>query len=39
MFEIKAIIPSDRLSDVVYALRQISHMPGVTVSVVQGFGE
>jgi nitrogen regulatory protein P-II 1 len=38
MREIKAIIRPDRLSDVVYALRQIPHMPGVTVSVVQGFG-
>ena len=38
MREIKAIIRPDRLSDVVQALRQIPHMPGVTVSVVQGFG-
>ena len=38
MREVKAIIRPDRLSDVVYALRQIPHMPGVTVSVVQGFG-
>lgn len=38
MREIKAIIQSDRLSDVVCALRQIPQMPGVTVSVVQGFG-
>jgi nitrogen regulatory protein P-II 1 len=38
MREIKAIIRPDRLSDVVSALRQIPHMPGVTVSVVQGFG-
>lgn len=38
MREIKAIIRPDRLSDVVHALRQIPHMPGVTVSVVQGFG-
>ena len=36
--EIKAIIRPDRLSDVVQALREIPHMPGVTVSVVQGFG-
>lgn len=36
--EIKAIIRPDRLSDVVHALRQIPRMPGVTVSVVQGFG-
>ena len=38
MREIKAIIRPDRLSDVVHALRQIPRMPGVTVSVVQGFG-
>lgn len=36
--EIKAIIRPDRLSDVVQALRQIPRMPGVTVSVVNGFG-
>lgn len=36
--EIKAIIRPERLSDVVQALREIPHMPGVTVSVVQGFG-
>ena len=36
--EIKAIIRPDRLSDVVQALREIPHMPGVTVSFVQGFG-
>ena len=38
MREIKAIIRPDRLSDVIRALREIPHMPGVTVSVVQGFG-
>lgn len=38
MREIKAIIRPERLSDVVQALRQIPDMPGVTVSVVQGFG-
>ena len=38
MREIKAIIRPDRLSDVLHALRQIPEMPGVTVSVVQGFG-
>ena len=36
--EIKAIIRVDRLSDVVHALRQISGMPGVTVSLVHGYG-
>lgn len=38
MREIKAIIRPDRLSDVLEALRTIPQMPGVTVSVVQGFG-
>jgi len=38
MREIKAIIRPDRLSDVVQALREIPLMPGVTVSVVRGFG-
>ena len=38
MREIKAIVRPDRLYDVVHALRQIEDMPGVTVSVVQGFG-
>lgn len=36
--EIKAIIRVDRLSGVVHALRQISGMPGVTVSLVHGYG-
>ena len=36
--EIKAIIRPDRLSEVIQALRQIPRMPGVTVSVVNGFG-
>lgn len=38
MREIKAIIRPDRLADVVHALRQIPGMPGVTMSVVHGFG-
>lgn len=38
MREIKAIVRPDRLHDVIHALRQIQDMPGVTVSVVQGFG-
>jgi nitrogen regulatory protein P-II 1 len=36
--EIKAIIRVDRLSSVVHALRQISGMSGVTVSLVHGYG-
>ena len=38
MQEIKAIIRPDRLSAVIHALHQIPLMPGVTVSLVQGFG-
>ncbi|MDO8795758.1 MAG: P-II family nitrogen regulator [Vicinamibacterales bacterium] len=38
MREVKAIIRPDRLSAVVHALHQIPLMPGVTVSLVQGFG-
>ena len=38
MREIKAIIRRDSLSAVIHALHQIPLMPGVTVSVVQGFG-
>lgn len=38
MHEIKAIIRSDRLQNVVLALRQIPDLPGITVSVVIGYG-
>jgi nitrogen regulatory protein PII len=38
MREIKAILRQDRLLGVVRALRQIEGMPGITVSVVHGFG-
>ena len=38
MHEIKAIIRSDRLENVVLALRQIPDLPGITVSVVIGYG-
>jgi nitrogen regulatory protein PII len=38
MQEIKAIIRTDRLQDVVDALHALSNMPGVTVSTVHGFG-
>lgn len=36
--EIKAIIRRDRLDDVLRGLRLIPDLPGVTVSVVHGFG-
>lgn len=38
MQEIKAIIRTDRLQDVVDALHVLTNMPGVTVSTVRGFG-
>ena len=38
MREIKAIIRRESLSAVIHALHQIPLMPGVTASVVQGFG-
>ncbi|MBE3072790.1 MAG: P-II family nitrogen regulator [Acidobacteria bacterium] len=38
MQEIKAIIRTDRLENVIDALHALSNMPGVTVSTVSGFG-
>ena len=38
MQEIKAIIRTDRLVDVVHALQALPDMPGLTVSSVRGFG-
>jgi nitrogen regulatory protein PII len=38
MQEIKAIIRTDRLQDVIDALHAMPSMPGVTVSTVSGFG-
>ena len=38
MKEIKAIIQPFMLVKVINALKQIPHMPGVTVSKIQGFG-
>lgn len=38
MREIKAIIRPDRLDDVVRGLRLVPDLPGLTVSVVHGFG-
>jgi len=38
MNEIKAIIKPDRLSDVLRALHTVPGLPGVTVSIVRGFG-
>lgn len=39
MYEIKAVIRPDLLDDVVQALHRIPDMPGVTVSVVRGYGK
>lgn len=38
MEEIKAIIRTERLLDVVHALQALPAMPGLTVSTVRGFG-
>ena len=38
MKEIKAIIQPFKLQKVIDALKEIPHMPGVTVSEVKGFG-
>lgn len=38
MREIKAIIRSDRLPEVLHALHTVPDLPGVTVSTVRGFG-
>jgi len=38
MHEIKAIIRRERLDDVLRVLHSVEHVPGVTVSVVRGFG-
>ena len=38
MREVKAIIRPERLEDALSALHQIEELPGVTVSLVQGFG-
>ena len=37
--EIKAIIRQSKLDDVLGALRRIPNLPGVTVSLVRGFGK
>jgi len=39
MNEIKAIIRPERLPSVVDALHQIEELPGITVSVVRGYGK
>lgn len=38
MQEIRAIIRTERLLDVVHALQALPDMPGLTVSTVRGFG-
>lgn len=38
MYEVKSIIRPERLSAVVQALHEIPDLPGLTVSVVRGFG-
>ena len=38
MYEVKSIIRPERVAAVVHALHDIPDVPGVTVSVVRGFG-
>lgn len=38
MREIKAIVRTDRLEDVLHALHAIEGLPGITISVVRGVG-
>lgn len=38
MREIKAIVRTDRLEDVLHALHAIEGLPGITISVVKGVG-
>lgn len=38
MFEIKAVIRRERLEETLRALHGMEHVPGVTVSVVKGYG-
>ena len=39
MYEVKSIIRPERLTAVVQALHEIPDVPGLTVSVVRGFGK
>ena len=39
MYEVKSIIRPERLAAVVHALHEIPDVPGMTVSVVRGFGK
>lgn len=39
MYEVKSIIRPERLAAVVHALHEIPDVPGLTVSVVRGFGK
>lgn len=39
MYEVKSIIRPERLAAVVRALHEIPDVPGLTVSVVRGFGK
>jgi len=38
MYEVKSIIRPERLAAVVHALHEIPNVPGLTVSVVRGYG-
>lgn len=38
MYEVKAIIREERFEEVMHALHSLAGMPGVTVSIVRGYG-
>ena len=39
MYEVKSIIRPERVASIIQALHEIPNVPGVTVSVVRGFGK
>ena len=39
MYEVKSIIRPERVASVIQALHEIPRVPGITVSVVRGFGK
>ena len=39
MYEVKSIIRPERVASVIHALHEIPNVPGITVSVVRGFGK
>ncbi|MEX1129827.1 MAG: P-II family nitrogen regulator [Vicinamibacterales bacterium] len=39
MYEVKSIIRPERVASVIQALHEIPNVPGITVSVVRGYGK